>query len=59
MHIFSFAQFDSTKPIQRLKTYEENVYIYMFFKCCVGFVLSNCLNAKKKIHLELGKRNTS
>ena len=24
----------------------------MFFKSCVGYVLSNCLNAKKKIHLE-------
>ena len=29
----------------------------MFFKICVGFVLSNCLNAKKKKNT-FGIRNT-
>ena len=32
----------------------------MFFKSCVGFVLSICLNAKKKkIHLECKKKQHS
>ena len=28
----------------------------MFFKSCIGFMLLNCLNAKKKIHLSLHKQ---
>ena len=32
---FSFTQFDSTKPIQLLKTYEKNVYK------CIGFLHIN------------------
>ena len=31
--------------------YSYTHFFHMFFKCCVGFVLSNCLNTKK-IHLE-------
>ena len=33
--LFSFTQFDSTKPIQLLKTYAKNVYK------CIGFLHEN------------------
>ena len=35
IHIFSFTQLDSMKPIQLLKTYENCVYK------CVGFLHEN------------------
>ena len=34
------------------------ICFHMFFKCCIGFMLSICLNVKKKIHLEYEIQNT-
>ena len=41
-------------------TYDTLIHIFLHvFKSCVGFVLSNCLNVNKKMHLEYEIHNTA